>query len=217
MRKHHRLITAEVAIGVADHHAVAEGIEHATAMGLGNASPAATAAELGVSRHGERVGTGEGGVLGDVKVDVEIVFVEGGVGVSQLVEMVGSAARRQSAAVDVRRQESLVRVIGVKADHGCALAGKHRGAVESAGFGAGEVFSVGEKVERQVIGVRPDAQFGVVGQAAGKSIGVEVIGAGGVVGLGDGNADLVGRGVFQLLQQPAVGNLVVEHDGIAAV
>src|SRR5208337_473258 len=101
MRKHHRLVVAEVAIGVAEHHAISEGIEQTSVAGLGNAGTAATAAQHGVGRHCKSIWASEGRIAGVVEVYVEVIFLERGIRISQLDVMVGSAARGRCAAVNV--------------------------------------------------------------------------------------------------------------------
>ncbi len=126
-------------------------------------------------------------------------------------ERVGRAGRRRSIAVRVGRDQSL-KTEGREIGGGEALrrgdaADEHLRPVEGVGGGAA-------LIARGIVGVRPDTVFRVVRKAGrGELIGEPAAGDR-IAGLGDVDAETV-AGAAELAQEPAVGELVEEHDRIA--
>ncbi|PZR75012.1 MAG: hypothetical protein DLM73_06450 [Chthoniobacterales bacterium] len=99
------------------------------------------------------------------------------------------------------------------------LAGQHFCAIESESLRTeiGSTRGV-EYVHAHVIGVRPDTDVRVVKKVGAEVKAVTVVSAGGVGRGRDGDAligDRPARNAGELADQPAVGQVIVEHDWIA--
>ena len=99
---------------------------------------------------------------------------------------------------------------------GRRLSIEHGIAVISAGIGAYESVAI-EHVEGDVVSIGPYSHLRVVIEV-GVLEGIAVIGPGSVGGSRDGHALQERRGSHgELSQHPAVGQLVIERDGVAIV
>src|SRR5207253_7653840 len=97
--------------------------------------------------------------------------------------------------------------------NGCRrVAGEHGGAVVGAGLRVSAV-----QIGCAVIGVRPHRVFGIVGQGAAVVVFVAVVRAGRVGAGRYGDAQRVVAAVVEIGDQPAVCELVPDHDGVARI
>src|SRR5262249_37436453 len=139
-------------------------------------------------------------------------------GVVEAQHVVGRARGRGGGPVEVGGGEAAVGGGGLGALVGGGRPAQQGAGVHRADLGAGEGGAVGEHVVGDVVGVGPDAALGIVVEAGAERVGVTVPGAGGVRGLGDGDALHVGRGRDgELHHDPAVGHPVVHGDRVTAV
>src|SRR5207249_10725702 len=122
---------------------------------------------------------GESGVRRSSKVHVELEETERA-RAGKIEEEVRLAGGRGSAAIQVRRQEAGHARALLETDGGTRAAGQHARAVKSAGLRAHKGAPVGEGVGRPIVGVRPDAELGVVREVAAEVERVPDITAGGV-------------------------------------
>ena len=218
-----RLVRPEVPVVQAPHQPVSERIELVRRPGLRDAG-AGGLAGVGVRGDGDggRGREREGRVARRRPVDVERPEEElVRAAVPDGEEVVRSARRGhlRSGEVQVGRQEAAV--VDVRAE---ALLGRtgiprdHLHPVEGADLGARPPAPVGEDVVHHVVAVRPDSAFPVIVEVASVVVRVGVPGAQRVGRLRDGNALEVGRRADgELRQEPAVGEGVVENEGVAVV
>ncbi len=207
-----RFVTAPVAVVQGKHQPVAQAVERTTRRGLRDFADVA-----GVG-HGQIHRAGEGGVARVGPVHMKFPEVER-VGKIKGQEVIGRAGRRR-VPFHIGREETGVLAAGVEGDPVHGLAVQHGGAVQRPDLGPDPG---GEHVAGEVVGVRPDAQFGVVAPGAvDRVFGIQVVevpaAANGVAALRDGDA-LVGfaRGEGKVGDDPAVGHGVVEGDHVAPV
>ena len=154
--------------------------------------------------------------VGEVGVEPEQPEVAG---VGQPDVVVRRAGRRRRAAVEIGGQEARHRRRLLEADRAGRRAGRHRGAVERAGLRARELVA-GKDIDRVVVSVRPDPEFRIVREVGAVVELVAVVRAG-RVRAGRHRDALRGVGErlveLELADQPAVGEVVVQHHRIAAV
>src|SRR5437660_8080735 len=111
-------------------------------------------------------------------------------------------------------------LVDLEALRGCRCAAHHAIAIES----ADQYARVGERrrillINRQVVGIRPYAEFWVIGICIWKLERVQIVAAGCVRGGGDGNALIIRTtaGVGMVGQNPSGSRLVVLNDGVTLV
>ncbi len=118
---------------------------------------------------------------------------------------------RQIAALGVRRQDAKL--------SSRRISGQHLGAIKTTEVGAVKGLAVPEDVVsrqvRAVAGGGPHPQFRIVIQVEAKRVGIQSVGAGGIVRLGYGDALGEGAGDANVADDPAIGQPIVVHDGIA--
>ena len=204
----------KLAIGETVHRPIAERVEKLSRSGLCHAGTEALCGEVCDWKHG---GAGESGVRGGREVHVKSPQLEHVL--AEVHEEGGFARGGSYRSVHVGWQQAGDRGLLLEADNCRVIAGDHRVAIEGAGISADEVAAVQENIERHVISVGPDTQFWVIGVIAiAKRKGVAVVGAGGVAGGRDRHALRVRKSADgKLREDPAVGYLVILHDGIAVV
>ena len=175
-------------------------------------------AQLRESRGGRAGEQSERRVGGNGEVGVEVEdFV--GAGPGPFDKRSRCAGRRQVRTVQVGGQIAILGgpVGDAGADERGREAGEHLRPVEGEGLRAeeGRAGRV-EHVHAHVVGVWPDGELGIVEEVCAEMKAIAVIRAGGIARDGDGDA-LVGRdpGACELADDPAVGELVVDHDRVA--
>src|ERR1700690_918307 len=143
------------------------------------------------------------------KVHVKVIFVERVGRITKLHVVVGRSGWRKSGAVQVRRHEAEIVVVGGEANHRrFAVAFQHRVAIEGAGFGG----AAAEGIYRGVISVRPDRVLGIVGKHVAEAVRVAVVSSGRVRGSGYRDAQRVIGRVVEVRYQPTLGYLVPDYD-----
>jgi hypothetical protein len=160
-------------------------------------------------------------LAGGGPVDVEAVHLVAAAA-RVLDERVRSAGRRRRRAVEVGRQVGVLQLAArdPRRDEARRGAGQHRRPVERERLRAQVALSLSvEHVGAHVVRVRPHPELRVVDEVLSEVEPVAVVGAARVAGTRDGDA-LVGddaRGVVagELRDDPAVGQLVVEHYRVA--
>ena len=228
VRGHQRFVAAEVAVLHPVHQAVRDGIQLLRRAGLRDV--VAVAREDGV-KGGHGIG-----VVGPAAeaeraqgrvgpVDLELPQVHGVKPVDRAVihhgEIAGRAFGRRRAIQIGRQHAAVVGVHPVQIEvlvGGVGVAGQHLRAVEDEHPRPAPVVAV-ELVVGHVVAIRPDPEVRVVVHLrVGHDEVIEVPRPGGVGGLGDGD-DLVagGHADDELADHPAVGQVIVEHDGVAVV
>ncbi|MCG3195479.1 MAG: hypothetical protein DIJKHBIC_04762 [Thermoanaerobaculia bacterium] len=234
---HDRLVGAEVTVSRAVQRAlpVAEVVDFVRRTLLRHAGAAGTERRHRVVRRDrDRVGEDEARVGGRGEVRGELPDrqrVHGGAVRAAVVhradEEVGGPGGGQRTAVEVRGQQAVSDIEGTagrgrrdqERDH---LRGRVSGdelrAVDGVGAHADEGAAALELACADVERVRPDAVLRVVGKVAARAEGVAVIAAGRVGRRRDGHAVVEGRARGgELGEDPAVGKLVMQHDGVTRV
>src|SRR5260370_25281755 len=152
------------------------------------------------------------------EVHVEAEEVQMG-GVSEAHQVIRRAHGRKGAAIEVRWQEAGNRGRLLEADRTGRRSGKHGIAVKGTCLRTSKALA-GENVDGVVVRVGPHAEFWIIREVRAEVILVAVVGTCSVRTGGDSDAlrCLGERGVvLQLRYQPSPGQVVVEHDGIAAI
>ena len=143
-------------------------------------------------------------------------------GIGKLDEGVRCARGWQGGAIEIGRQERRDRATERtdRADEGGGRTSQHRGAIEGERLRA-EIGRAGgiEHVHAHVVGVGPDRQVRVIEEVRAEVKAITIIGAGGIARGGDSHAFIgdrraAGRG-RKLSDDPAIGQLIIEDDGIA--
>src|SRR6266849_5260981 len=140
-------------------------------------------------------------------------------GVSKAHQVIRRAHGRKGAAVEVSWQEARNRGRLLEADRSGRRSGKHGSAVKGTCLRAGKAMA-GENVDGVVVRVGPHAEFWIVREVRAEVVLVAVVGTRSVGTGGDSDAlRRLGEGgiVLQLGYKPPPGQVVVEHDGIAAI
>ena len=213
------LVAAEVAVLEPPHRPLVDRVERRRRSGLGDAGEAEEAAQGGVEGRQREVGgaaEARGGRVAPVDVefpDLDAVGATEVVAVDLAVVGVRGAHGRGRRAIEVAGQHHVAGQAGqpgdVELDEGGRVAVEHVGPVE------GHRRHVAAEVRRHVVGVRPDAQFEVVGERAHVEF-IEVISPGdGIRGARDGDAHV--RGAGELAEQPAICQRVIENNRVAQV
>ena len=231
-----RLVVAEVAVGQPVHQPVAERVQLLARAGLRNTEREPTEVavegrrrERALVRDADRSGAGpiDRGVPHVEPIDREVHRVP--VVVVDLDQRRRSVRGRERSAVDVRREHAAPEVRldreHVLVDHPSGAAVDQLIALEREDADAGPtVTGLAELVDRDHVRMlrRPDAELRIVVQVRlVRDVLVRAPRAGRVAGLRDRDAlverPVRKRGVRQLARQPAVGELVVEHDRVSAI
>src|SRR5260370_9303217 len=140
-------------------------------------------------------------------------------GVSKGTEVIRRAHGRKGAAVEVSWQEAGNRGRLLEADRTGRRSGKHGIAVKGTCLRTGKALA-GENVDGVVVRVGPHAEFWIVREVRAEVILVAVVGTRSVGTGGDSDAlRCLGEGgvVLQLSYKPPPGQVIVEHDRIAAI
>ena len=225
-----RLVTAEVSVLGAVHRHLTENIQPLGGARLRHTVPESAQVAVEGRRRDEAV-VGERRVRRRHPVDAEIpvmisvrtsvraVAVPGGVVTGHDIGVRRAGGRWRALQVRRLRVEDPDGAVGEEEVNELRrVAGQHRGALENHHPGADEA---GRKlVVRAVVPVGPHAPLRVVVERARRDNEViQPIGPQGIGGLGDRHARVtirVGR-VSELGHEPAVREVVVEHDGIAII
>jgi hypothetical protein len=215
---HDRFVAVgELAVGEPEHQTVADGVQGGRHSQLGHTG-SVSGTERGKAGGSRTADESKGRVSGRDEIGVEK---------SDLVdtaarkgdERIGGADRRSHRTVEVAGQEGRLRPSSRDSwsDKSGGQAGEHSRAVKGEGLwpekdGASRV----EHVHGHVVAVGPDAEMRIIKKVGAEVKGIAIVSAGGIRGGGDGDA-LVGWGprTGELADKPAVGDMVVEHDGVA--
>src|SRR5260370_8333583 len=140
-------------------------------------------------------------------------------GVSKAHQVIRRAHGRKGAAVEVSWQEAGNRGRVLEGGRTGRGSGKEGIAVKGTCLRTGKALA-GENVDGVVVRVGPHAEFWIVREVRAEVILVAVVGTRSVRTGGDSHAlRCLGEGgvVLQLRYEPPPGQVVVEHDGIAAI
>ena len=220
-----RFVGAEVAVGNAEHEPIADAVEF---IGGGDAHFGNAGTSSGTKR-GEscRWRSGKGGKSGVRRCrEIRVEMISGVIRATRLPgeadESGGRARGRQSGTIQIGREKRIDRTAqradwtdesgGLTDEHLCAIEGKR---LRPEIRGAGGI----KDVHAHVIAVRPDAQVRVIVKVRTEVKPVARVGAGRVGGGRDSDAFVGDRSTSgrrrKLADEPAIGEMIVEHHGIA--
>ena len=223
MVRDERLVGPHVPVGGAEHHAIAKAVEHLAVELLDAVAVADVAAEPIERRRGQEHGVGAAvlyvGPVDVIAIDDERIVVE------EPDDGRRSPRGRRQLAVEVGGRQAAH--LGEGHIHALLRRGRareHLGTVECADPAGQHLRGAGrarEHVVRRVVGVRPDAELGVVVEVRVRE-GVQRILTGGIRrarhrdALPERPRELRLHGERELRDEPPVGERVIEDDSIEA-
>jgi len=209
----------ELAIGQPEHQTVANSVQlvGSRAAQLGDTGSGA-GTESGEARGGGTADESKGGVSGRSEIGVEKPDLVDA-GARERDKRIGGAGSGKDRTVEVARQEGRFGSSSgySRGDKSSRQTGEHFRAVKGEGLGPEKGGARGvEHVHGHVVAVGPDAEMRIIEKVGAQVKGITIVSAGGIRGSRDGDA-LVGRNrcAGELADEPAVGDMVVEDDGVA--